>query len=640
MSYLHTPMLIFSGDFRADVSTVNNDITHYNNATFQSNFQQPGTGSQNGWWNPEGGSTFQFINCQVKKINMPGGIVLQQPAEDLILNQSVGGFDNMSPGKMADLDPQMQMCSQLWGVKFRIFSSTGESFLEADLLPSGFKDLQIRQYKGGKNGQPLGGSWTSVLYNLKWGKGSASSQVLKMLRSLTTGNKLSINLSNFGFYYAHADGRFALGRILGVIGPYYEGEPEMFAPARRLFGIYNISGDNNNPAVLFNYSNFIVKEDSKRINLDLGGSFPIIDPMGGIEDIWSLQLAVAINPVAANVDTNPYIIDPSNYSVIGELGSLSGDRWLSETGGIVSFPLSDQALQLIKNRQLLLLNKTKGGQNSVIAREALDGYVVRADNNILRLDRGEKKEGVIYVYQWGNPRPAVKVIQTLEKPAQTSFGGNPNVPFTGQPAEALLFPSYVFTDKSGKAAVIFSWTDPGNPRGYIDGQVYFVDYAIENVVNPDQYQYDQFVVHLRDDFSIPDQPGWADVEPIWKQFGNLYPIMSKYIVDLSMQEEVLKKKDILIFAFSREINDPVYMPATRDLSAAKVETLLKWLKNPFPGNDKKEKIPASKLLVEKELNIPVGIETTHSGTGKGRQMAESKSGSRIIQYDIDLPFSK
>src|SRR5258708_9286531 len=133
MSYLHTPMLIFSGDFRADVSTVNNDITHYNNATFQSNFQQPGTGSQNGWWNPEGGSTFQFINCQVKKINMPGGIVLQQPAEDLILNQSVGGFYNISPSKMADPHPTMQICSQLLGVKFRIFSSTGESFLKTDL---------------------------------------------------------------------------------------------------------------------------------------------------------------------------------------------------------------------------------------------------------------------------------------------------------------------------------------------------------------------------------------------------------------------------------------------------------------------------------------------------------------------------
>ena len=55
MSALHLPRLVFSGDFQADVSTVNNDVRHYDTATFEPRFQQPASGAtRNGWWNPSG----------------------------------------------------------------------------------------------------------------------------------------------------------------------------------------------------------------------------------------------------------------------------------------------------------------------------------------------------------------------------------------------------------------------------------------------------------------------------------------------------------------------------------------------------------------------------------------------------------
>ena len=65
------------------------------------------------------------------------------------------------------------------------------------------------------------------------------------------------------------------------------------------------------------------------------------------------------------------------------------------------------------------------------------------------------------------------------------------------------------------------------------------------------------------------------------QYSNLYPIMSKYLVDLSDPEAIKKKKDIVEFAFSRDIDDPIYMPVTRDLSENKRLTILKWLQNPM-----------------------------------------------------------
>ena len=60
MSYLNTPRLTFSGKFQADPSTVNNDPNHYNNATFQSNFQD--------YQDPKD-STITSLNGQINELN-------------------------------------------------------------------------------------------------------------------------------------------------------------------------------------------------------------------------------------------------------------------------------------------------------------------------------------------------------------------------------------------------------------------------------------------------------------------------------------------------------------------------------------------------------------------------------------------
>ena len=49
MSYLNPTRVHFAGQFRADVSTVNNDDRHFNSATFTPNEQDFGSGSNNGW---------------------------------------------------------------------------------------------------------------------------------------------------------------------------------------------------------------------------------------------------------------------------------------------------------------------------------------------------------------------------------------------------------------------------------------------------------------------------------------------------------------------------------------------------------------------------------------------------------------
>ena len=137
MSYLHLPRIVFSGDFISDVSTVNNDTAHYNNETFRPSFQAPalkGTRSSNGWWNPEGGATFNFQNCSIQKICYSDGTIADASSMQNLIGEFIEGAEGRSAGKMVDLDPQQQMVSELWAVRLRIVNKTGDEVLSGDLV--------------------------------------------------------------------------------------------------------------------------------------------------------------------------------------------------------------------------------------------------------------------------------------------------------------------------------------------------------------------------------------------------------------------------------------------------------------------------------------------------------------------------
>jgi hypothetical protein len=61
MGCLHPVRLHFSGRFRADVSTVNNNLSHFNNDEFDPSFQTPGQGTGNGQWQPAGTAAWRAI---------------------------------------------------------------------------------------------------------------------------------------------------------------------------------------------------------------------------------------------------------------------------------------------------------------------------------------------------------------------------------------------------------------------------------------------------------------------------------------------------------------------------------------------------------------------------------------------------
>ncbi len=638
MAYLHAPQLVFSGDFLSDVSTVNNDPAHYNNATFKPNFQEPGIGATNGWWNPEGGAIFDLRNCTVQQVTMPGDKQSADATQDLVIGQIVGGPGDKATGKMVDLDPQEQGSSELWTVTLRIYTPDNELLLQGDLSATPFRDLQLRQQSGAKvNGQPLGASWTSVLTNLVWGPKAAQSPFLNTLRNTTQGNKLSINLNAFGYYYNHApDGRFSMGKIIGAIGPWLNGEPELFAPTRRLYGIQQIP---NSPWTLFGYNNFLVNGNS--ISLDLGNSFPITDALGTINFKQQLILGVSKQPINAAPNTQWVTVGQNDFTQIASVNYQNGSDWLMKTGGIVQFDnLSTDIIAQLANNQLLLLTPASTqGQYAVIAREAIDGLLVRADNFVQRIDADQTNNVRMYAYQWGKPLAHNTIVTTLEPPTPVTPVGPNNpiseVPGNNYPANGIAFQASVATDAAGFALLPIQGNRINNPRGYIDGQIYTLDIQLQNIPNdPAGYQENIFV-HLRDYYEVPENPTWADISETMAQYSNLYPLMSRYIANLADPAALQARKDIFLFAFSRDITDVMHMPVTRDLSNAKRQAILKWLAS--PGEDAR----LEKTAVGKKQLAPSPAMPNAPLTGKQQRlkaMVKAKNGSNLVLDDVENLF--
>jgi hypothetical protein len=595
MSYLNTPRLIFAGDFLSDVSTVNNDPAHYNNETFEPGFQEYGEGGANGSWNPEGGAVFNFQDCSVRKLVLKDG---SEVATGDFTGLIVKGAEGRATGKMVDLDPQQQGCSELWAVRLRILTKGNDLILEGTIQETGFRDLQLRQHSGAQvNGQPLGGTWTSVLIDLAWGEKAAESAFFDELKNTTQGNRLSINLNAFGYYYRHApDGRFSLGKILGAIGPWFEGEPKTFAPCRRLYGTLNVN-TLNRPQVFFSNTNFLFDKDKKQLTIDFGSSFPVADSQGSINYDQKLFLAVSHQKLTNGINTGKIKITPvdfvENYAFIGKVDYQQGNNWLASTGGIVSITgLSDEiagylgGTQQSDPRQLILLAGNVQEELVLIARESIDGYLLRADNFVQRLDYNQTQTVDFYACQWGHPLESARVNIRLQPPTPIEPKGPNNpiseIPGNNYPRDGIRFQSELAIH-NGSASLQLTGNKIENPRGYIEGQMYFLDYELDGIGKDPaegRFSNDNVFIHLRDYFEVPDNPVWEEIEPIMTQFANLYPIMSKYIVDLKDPQKVIEQKDILTFAFSRDARDPLCMPVTRDLPDAKRQTILKWLANP------------------------------------------------------------
>jgi hypothetical protein len=181
------------------------------------------------------------------------------------------------------------------------------------------------------------------------------------------------------------------------------------------------------------------------------------------------------------------------------------------------------------------------------------------------------------------------------------------------------------------ATLTMSATDPGNPRCYIDGQVYGITYGlgetpppVGSVSNPSQ------ILNLLvfDAYDIPAKPTWIkDVEPIFTQYAQLYPVM-KRIVDLSNYGSVMQHRYILQNVFDKDLHmaDPNYMPVTRDLSNAKRQMIHSWLQDPVffdPASVEQLKMALQAAIELEHATIPTYLTALYSiKSGSNQEVAD------------------
>jgi hypothetical protein len=542
MSYLTGPRLHFAGRFKADVSTVNNRVTHFKN---------PNTPATHDW-NESGTGSWSLNGCKMTGAVLSDGTVTagDDPAVGLSFAQS-------GSARLVDLDPQQQLVSQIWGMQVRLTKGAGTAF-SGSFKVTAFSDLWGTRARGsgGDSDITMGAFYQSVLTQVIWGNVS-DSRVLSELQQMSLDGLLSVKFNVDGFVMNPASPSFATGRVVGTVGPAFSGEPDQFVVGRHCMPI----GDD--PPVYFFPA--LVDRTRGKLRADFGNALATTSSGGPIDSSLRLEIGVA---------------GPNQpFTSLGQV-PIGGSGWYEQTAGICEFP-ADRALSVaelakLESTPIAVRQQTASGP-AIIAREGLDGLHVRADNFVHRMSANDQRTTTLRASRFGRPLANADIGIALDSSGLQRGGNGPQF---AQPASALAFPSSVKTDADGKASLTLSAKSIDRPRDYIDGQVYGIGYSMlasGTAAGRYQNEWNFISVLLWTDFQIPPAPTWWDhTEPIFKQYANLYPVM-KGIVDLASYDSVVQNKGKVRAVFMLPEEDPRYMPVTRDLSPAKRRMILNWL---------------------------------------------------------------
>ena len=581
MSYLNTLRLHFAGQFQCNVSTVNNDPGHYDNSIFKPSYQTlqgPNMDPANGWFNPQGDAAFRLLGCTVTAAWTPDGAV---PSSDPVTGYIVADSDERVPAKMVDLDPEQQMVSEIWGLQVRIADQAGNTLMRGQFEPAPFLDIWDRATGGGGGDTTAGAMYQSVLTDLVWGDVSASKFLTKLKTAADASGMLSIKINVDGMNLDYTDPNFMCGRIAGTIGPAAAGEPHQLVIGRQFMAAASSNANVNffAPAGGISFFAAVVDKAASCVLLDLGNALSTSTPGGPINDIGDLTLQVSNAGTMTPLGTIP---------AQGAKGYLGNANWYNETAGVVSLPLTSDQLKLVDVSPLALT-----GNTDIVIKEWPNAAFVRADRFVYRMSPGDAVKIPVYAMQYGRPLAGASIAFTFD-PGQLQ-GGNASIfvatpPPVAVPVSALQFNATATTDQNGLALLAVSGTDPGSPRLFdssdygIDGQVYgirpaFADSAM-NAGPVDQWNFVSFL--LWSSFKPGNPVTWTDLQPVLQQYANLYPVMVRFL-NLADYDEVKASAGLLSLAFGLDVSDPNSMPVTRDLSPAKRQAILAWLKNPLPG---------------------------------------------------------
>ncbi len=634
MSYLDPPRLTFVGIFFANVPTLNNFPPYFNP-------DYPFFGASGGDWNTNGDCQFLFRNCTVRGATNKDGVNSIDPAVDPVIGKKVtsnpmgpGTIPGMlGSGKLVDLDVDQRRVTGMFGVPISVVLAD-DTWVSGTLQTCNMRDFWGANAAASTGAAPMSGVFQSVLRDLQWQGNITSSPYLTLLQSIAAqnGNQVSIKLILDNFTINPSDPPNNLvGRVVGVIGPYYVGEPRQIVAERRMSKTFcnpptmpcyqpsALTGPphpapptvtTNDPppaplpvdATMFWQTPCRVDSQRKKLIVDLGNSVQF-QTTGG-ESVVN-QMWPAIMPSETD-----YQVGQLQPTLLGTYLDSSKTAY-ETTGRIAEIALSDDQLTLLQEHRLCLLTPdapTDPAANGIppqipvppknpwpVLAEDRDGRFVDIDDWIMRLNPGESCSVDLYARRFGKPLVGQKLsFSPIDMPSTFI---SINIPMS---ALAGDFPFFVTTDSNGHALVTVTANSgpiQGLPpsRTQVFSQVYQLGdvtgwqawgqvgppvppYLLASQDFPIDFRCGALsVVVFNQGPPIPN-PTWNDVCPMFSHYARMFPAM-KEMIDLSNEQMVRAFAVRISDVMQKPIDDPYYMPATRDLSAYHRGLMLAYLQS-------------------------------------------------------------
>jgi hypothetical protein len=498
------------------------------------------------------------------------------------------------PGKLVDLDPNQQAVSEVWGMRLHLGTPGDPNSFVGTFKVAAFTDLwqrrQVAPPPAPQGGSPyLSASYHSILEGIEWG-GNPTSPLLQRLKQLSpSALSIKFNLDLYNWYNP-AQGptppgepsAFTFGRIVGAVGPVTAGEPDHFVSGRSLVPFGNSA---------LNFAPCQVGQDA--IHLDLGNSMPTlangsVDPNQGNLRLAILNPAALTSPsvgLAAQKGSSPAEMAAASNAALTDFIFTQPIEYVNyrANSGLASVPFDPAMRSTLENAPLGIVSvDAQGAATEILLSENPDGWLLRADNFVFRLDPHDKTKVRLRATQFGKTPPVGLEIGVTSKLLGKPGGG----------LAALKISGSIRTGADGWAELAIAAGDPGYPRKSlkIDGQVYRIDYQLTDSPIPNEFQnpwnFISGLIHtdwskVASNFASPTWNG--DVQAVLNQYDVLYPVMRDKIgIALGDYGAVRENIEVILKYMSFPRTDPRHMPVTRDLSKSKLQLVKNWAAHGSP----------------------------------------------------------
>ncbi|MFT4586888.1 MAG: hypothetical protein ACI9VS_000239 [Candidatus Binatia bacterium] len=652
MSYLTYPRLTFSGQFQANVSTLNNISQNYNPTVYSDISDMSNVALV---WNPLGDGGWTFKDCVVTRVDYSPSSFATTSTEDPIVGQPVSAVKSADfpiAATLVDLDVQQQAVSEIWGLTLEIGGPT--LGVCGDFTPSAFSSMWGQSIGAGapRSSASASALYQSTLKNTTTQGDLSCSKLLKQLAGVPgaefsvgfTVNAHNNNPPIYSFnsktiaamskagvpqavldkltylqtlsqgggqpggdlptqaftlyalkqqltkdeYNANVDAimsttqqpytgstpsEFTWGSVMGSIGASEPAAPDFFVPSRMM-----------NPQAgvrAASYAPFHVSDNGLDVTLSLSNSLATDLPgqgfsQPGLGDLWLVSFPNGK-------------ITPDNATQLVQIDYANPD-FTTKQAGFVSYSSACDDLSQTPLGLLSIKPADGAPTKTVLLAEDPNGWYVRANQFVFRMNpglpttsenpSGETAKLDVHALQFGKPAPDGTQIELADTSVMTLGLG------TGCPVTALTAatatksvsglpgaPLKITAPTSGGvASFTLTATNPGNPRNYINGQVYALTYQLTGASAADGYQpapSDFVSIH------IYDQEADGDAIGILGEYGRLYLVMS--FLDEQKMIEGIDLRNMIKLLLEKPMTAAIHMPVTRDLSFADKQKIVSWI---------------------------------------------------------------